>query len=356
MSMASKSILLESGTNEVEILEFVLDGQPFGVNVLKIQAIEQYDPSRVTRIQLCHEAVVGTLLFRDSCITLVDLAREMDTVRPGVDHEIQAAVDKVTAPELSEALPAPVNEDADTASGTEEEPPTRLVLVMEFNDVKTAFLVDGVNRIHRTSWESIHSLSPFLSSVESKFTGSLQIEDREILLVDMEKVVAEILPGGMDINLVVEDPDHPLAQRRADQVIFLAEDSAIISAKVVGELKKGNYQKVRTFPNGRECYEAISALVVKARQEGRPVQDDLSGVISDIEMPVMDGLAMCRNIKESLNLTHIPVIMFSSLINDQVARKCEKVGADDFISKPQFNKLIELLDRHCLNEEPSPTA
>ncbi len=354
--MATDSILLESGTNEVEILEFVLGGQPFGVNVLKIQAIEQFDPSRVTHIQLCHDAVVGTLLFRDNCITLVDLAREMDTVMPMGDHEIQAAVDTVTAPELSESLPMPVDEDAVTASGTEEEPPTRLVLVMEFNDLKTAFLVDGVNRIHRTSWESINSLSPFLSTVESKFTGSLQIENREILLVDMEKVVAEILPGGMDINLVVEDPDHPLAQRRADQVIFLAEDSAIIAAKVEGELKKGNYQKVRTFPNGRECLEAISTLVEKAKQEGRPVQDYLSGVISDIEMPVMDGLAMCRNIKESLNLTDIPVIMFSSLINDQVVRKCEKVGADDFISKPQFNKLIELLDRHCLKEEPSPTA
>ena len=343
--MANDGILLESGTNEVEILEFVLGDQPFGVNVLKIQAIEQFDPGRVTRIHLAHPSVVGTLLFRDSCITLVDLTREMDPVMADLDPDIQRAVDAVAGGDLASTLPSPVEKPA-TADPADA--PTRLVLVMEFNDLKTAFLVDGVNRIHRMSWESINPLNAFLSSTDSKFTGSLQIEGREILLVDMEKVVTEILPGGMDTNLVPESTDHPLAAARARLPIFLAEDSTIIAEKVKKELARGNYLQVKTFPNGRECYDAIARLAEQAKAEDRPVKELLGALISDIEMPMMDGLALCRNLKQTLQIRDVPVIMFSSLINEQIARKCEDVGANDFISKPQFARLVELLDHHCL--------
>ena len=349
--MANDGILLESGTNEVEILEFVLGGQPFGVNVLKIQAIEQFNPERVTQIQFAHPSVVGTLLFRESCITLVDLTREMDSTfsqEPQDTAEIDQAVAEIATEELVASTPSPVAEGQESTAKTEEESPVKLVLVMEFNDLKTAFLVNGVNRIHRVSWESISPLSAFLSSTDSKFTGSLQIEGREILLVDMEKVVTEILPGGMDTNPVLEASGHPLAAARAELPVFLAEDSTIISNRVKEELARGHYRQVKSFPNGKECYEAIVKLVEQAKAEDRPITDLLGAVISDIEMPMMDGLAMCRNIKETLQIKNVPVIMFSSLINDQIARKCEDVGANDFISKPQFARLVELLDEHCL--------
>jgi two-component system chemotaxis response regulator CheV len=349
--MANDGILLESGTNEVEILEFVLGGQHFGVNVLKIQAIEQFDPARVTHIQLCHPSVVGTLLFRDNCITLVDLGKEMDSddfAPQDTDCEVQQAIEQVTTPELVEKTPQPVAQADGEPGAGDEEPAVRLVLVMEFNDLKTAFLVDGVNRIHRVSWEAISPLSAFLSSTDSKFTGSLQIEGREILLIDMEKVVTEILPGGMDTNLVPESTGHPLAQSRSQLPIFLAEDSSVISAKVKDELTRGNYVQVKSFPNGRECYDAVARLAEQAKAEGGNVSDHLGAIISDIEMPMMDGLALCRNVKQTLQVKDVPVIMFSSLINDQIARKCEDVGADDFISKPQFAKLVDLLDKHCL--------
>jgi two-component system chemotaxis response regulator CheV len=351
--MANDGILLESGTNEVEILEFVLGDQPFGVNVLKIQAIEQFDPERVTHIQFSHPSVVGTLLFRESCITLVDLTKEMEACDfpTELDPDIAQAVEMVASDELIASIPSPVSQAGQPDSpSSEEEPPVKLVLVMEFNDLKTAFLVDGVNRIHRVSWESINPLSAFLSTTDSKFTGSLQIEGREILLVDMEKVVTEILPGGMDTNLVPDSSDHPLAQARASVPVFLAEDSSVISAKVKSELMRGSYAQVRAFPNGRECYEAIVEVTEKAKAEGRPVTDYLGAIISDIEMPMMDGLALCRNVKQTLQIKDVPVIIFSSLINDQIARKCEDVGANDFISKPQFAKLVELLDNHCLQQ------
>ncbi len=347
--MANNGILLESGTNEVEILEFVVSGQPFGVNVLKIQAIEQYDPTRVTQIQLSHPSVVGTLLFRENCITLIDLTAEMEDLVPDQESDVNTAVNSVIMPEMVAAATHTGDEDR----GQSDPTGNKLTLVMEFNNMKTAFLVDGVNRIHRVSWESIKPLSPFLASTDSKFTGSMQIQEREILIVDMEKVVTEILPKGQDL-FSIEEATGPLVDERAKVQIFLAEDSAIIRDKVREELAKANYVNLRTFPNGLECFKAISAIKEQAQVDGVAVSSIVGGLISDIEMPQMDGLALCKNIKENLHVKDLPVIMFSSLINEQIARKCEDVGSDAYITKPQFRELVQLLDELVLKMEPEP--
>ncbi len=342
--MANNGILLESGTNEVEILEFVVNGQPFGVNVLKIQAIEQFDPERVTQIQLSHPSVVGTLLFRENCITLVDLSLEMENEiasdASGDEQVIQAVETAIS------------NNNSETSNGQSDPTGNKLILVMEFNSMKTAFLVDGVNRIHRMSWESISPLSPFLASTESKFTGSMQIEEREILIVDMEKVVTEILPKGQDTFAVSDSDESPVRSQRAEATIYLAEDSAVIRDKVVKELARANYTDLKTFPNGLACYEAIKAVKKQSVTDDKPITNYFKGLISDIEMPAMDGLALCKNMKESLGIKNIPVIMFSSLINEQIARKCEDVGADSYITKPQFTELVKLLDQFVLGVEP----
>lgn len=321
--MATASILLESGTNEVEVLEFVLGGQSFGVNVLKIQAIEQYDPQRVTRIHLAHPSVIGTLRFRDHCLTMIDLGKEMD------------------APEPVAAL------DADGQPVNGEGAATRLVLVMEFNQLKTAFLVHGVRRIHRVSWEAINPLSPYLGSSDSKFTGSLQIEGREILLVDMEKIVTEILPSSQFQHSVAAGVEADLAASRGSRTVLLAEDSAVLRKRVAEELNRGGYTTVRTFANGRECHDELTRLAAAAEAAGRPLGESVAALISDIEMPAMDGLALCRWVKQTRQTAELPVIMFSSLINEQIAAKCRAVGADAYISKPQFTELVNLLDQHC---------
>ena len=350
--MSNNGILLESGTNEVEILEFELGGQPFGVNVLKIQAIEQYDPARVTQIQLSHEAVVGTLLFRDACITLVDLDKELETSDRPETVEVAAideAVDEIVG-DGPEAEPADIEEfdEAPSETANPRSEGGRLVLVMEFNNLKTAFLVDSVNRIHRVSWESITPLSPFLSNADTKFTGSLAIENREILLVDMEKVVTEILPRGQNQFAVEEDKENPRYARRAGVKVMLAEDSGVIREKLAHELTHGNYSDLELFADGKACLNRIQDLAEQARSEGKQLSDVVGALISDIEMPAMDGLALCRNIKENLGAADLPVIMFSSLINDQIARKCDAVGANAYVTKPQFTELVDLLDKFCL--------
>ena len=246
--MAKEGILLESGTNEVELLEFILDGQSLGVNVLKIQAIEQFDPSRITHIQLADPSVVGTLLFRDHCVTMVDLAEHLRETRT-VPVPEPAAGDRDVVDEIGEL----VEESAESAENPPHPeagstPDNKLVLVMEFNDRMNAFLVDGVNRIHRVSWGDISPMSPYLNRAGNKFTGSIQIDDREILIVDMEKIVTEILPTERLAGSVVADPSHPHFHRREELTIFLAEDSSVIRDRVEKELAKANYTRVISLP------------------------------------------------------------------------------------------------------------
>lgn len=327
--MAREGILLESGTNEVEILEFLIQGQGYGVNVAKTQAIEQFHPENLTTMPMAPESLAGMFLFRGRTLPLLDLGAELGIRQPGRWKQAETAE-------------APPEEPA------EEPHDQQIVLVMEFNGITTAALVDGVNRIHRISWGEISALSNMLGGENAAFTGSVNIEGREILIVDMERIVAEIIPTACLQNVTEEQLASPQAESRGDVRIFLAEDSNSIRSMMVGTLQKGGYTNIREFDNGQSCYDAILQAVTDCQADGKPIGDALSILVSDIEMPQMDGLTLCRSVKNSATTGEVPVVMFSSLINEQMAAKCRSVKADDYISKPQIAELIELIDKHCL--------
>ncbi|MFP4053130.1 MAG: chemotaxis protein [Phycisphaerae bacterium] len=322
-SMAKEGILLETGTNEVEILEFDLGGQGFGVNVLKIQAIEQYDPERVTHLQTARPSLVGVFMFRGNTVPLVDLGAELGVATRKSDEP-----------------------DEDQADSTFE---NRIVLVLEFNGVTSSVVVDGVNRIHRISWDQLSPLSTVFADQQGAFTGSVNIDDSEILIVDMEKIVAEILPHTGQVLPESEPTEHPRSSDRGDVKIVLAEDSGTIRRMLLDVLKKDGYTNVRDFDNGKSAHEQILQIIQQSQQDGRDLSEYLNMVITDIEMPQMDGLTLCKEIKTKVGLHAVPVMMFSSMINEQMARRCESVGADAYISKPQFGKLVEMVDRLCLD-------
>ncbi len=350
---ARDGILLESGTNEVEILEFALDGQGFGVNVLKVQAIEQFDPRKVTAIQLAHPAVIGSYQYRDRVVTLVNLGKELRVHAPDED-----VLDAVEAAAVDAALAAVPSIERPTAAvmaapdiATRERPATsspRIVLVLEFNERTTGFLVDGVNRIHRISWNAISPLSPYLAAVQTKFTGSLSVEGREILVVDMERILADILPATSRDLRGEAATDESLRQRRAEVRLLLAEDSATIRSVLAAEFARAGYERLSAYDNGANCLGAVSELCAAARAAGRDPASQVGVIVSDIEMPQLDGLTLCRRIKSDLGLAAVPVILFSSLINEQIARKCQAVGADAYLSKPRFQELVAVVDRHAL--------
>ncbi len=321
--MAKDGILLESGTNEVEILEFHLRGQSFGVNVLKIQAIEQYEKKRVTAMPLAHPSVAGMFLFRDHTVPLIDLGTELNIEQlPPAEDDQQDAVEQ------------------------------RIVLIMEFNGMTNAFVVDGVNRIHRIGWDQISPLSPMIAESSAEFTGSVNIEKREILIVDIEKVVAQIFPAARMEYMGEEEVHHPKESSRPDVKILLAEDSSAIRAMITSVLEKSGYSQLACFGNGKDAYEQIVEYKQRAEAEGCGIDRFLTAVVTDIEMPQMDGLTLCRNIKTVLGLPNMPVMMFSSLLNDQTAEKCRAVGADGWISKPSINEMVAMIDSLCLESIP----
>lgn len=328
--MANDGILLESGTNEVEILEFMLCGQSFGLNVAKTQAIEQFDPARLTAIPMTPPGILGMLLFRNRTLPLMDLADVLGMDQPKVEDRNWEMDEETTAKQ-----------------------DRQIVLVMEFNNTTSAVLVDAVNRIHRISWDQIAPLSAALAHDSTTFTGSVHIEKREILILDMEKIMSEVMPEACIRSLGYDQLYHVREADRADVKIVLAEDSNAIRSMIEHVLQQGNYQQIRSFDNGQSAKDYIWEIVERAREKGGSISDELTMLISDIEMPRMDGLTLCRQIKESPELKQIPVVLFSSLINEQMAAKCRSVGADGYISKPQIGELIQLIDQFCLGEKPA---
>ena len=311
--MANQEILLESGTNEMELLTFLLGDQPFGMNVVKVQAIVQFDSSSVSKIPEAPAALLGMMLYRNKTLPLIDLF-------------------------------AALNMQTTTASERQ------IVIVTEFNNVVSGFKVDGVERINRISWDAFIPVGDFIGSSSASIIGSVNLDEKEVLVIDLEHILAEIIPGmaleeATDKILGIEN-----RQSRENMRIMFAEDSTIIRNRLVRILRDSGFSNVKAFSNGKDAYNALSAINGKAGLKG-PRQDDLPHVIvSDIEMPKMDGLTFCRKIKGDTGLSQIPFIVFSSLINEQMVLKCKSVGADSYITKPETNKLVSMLDEICLQD------
>ncbi|MDH5637912.1 MAG: chemotaxis protein [Nitrospinota bacterium] len=314
-----QQILTESGTNEVEIIEFLLGRQSFGINVSKVREIVSFDRSSVTAVPEAYHSVIGMLLLRENTLPLVDLKKHM-------------SLPNYAATDLRQ-----------------------VVLVCEFNKMVNGFLVDGVRQIHRCSWDQIIPLSPFLSYFKPGITSSITLDDQNVLMVDLEHIMVDIYPETKLVysEEVVEDHNLDIAKRhheREETHLIFAEDSPIVRQSVKKVTEQAGYNNMTVFDNGEDTYHEIQKMAEKARARGVGIGEYVTAVLTDIEMPRMDGLTLCRKIKEELRLTHLPVIMFSSLINDQMINKCKSVGADGWADKLQVEELIHVLDKFCVED------
>ncbi len=305
MSDANK-ILLETGTNEMELLAVIIDDQYFGMNVAKVQSIQQYDEKLITSIPATVPAISGMFLYRGNTIPLIDLAAILDKKSP------------------------PPSEDS-----------KEIIVITEFNNSTNSFKVQGVNQIYRLSWEKLAPLNEMVGNT-SYITGSVFIDDHEILVLDLEHILATLFP-----QLTLEDVNEELLQQqqtiKRDQLkIVFAEDSSIIRKGVVKALTNSGYTNINEFENGKLAHDFIFNNKEEYSQDSKHTV-----LISDIEMPVMDGLSLCKTVKTDNELKDIHVIMFSSLINKPMIVKCKSIGADNYVTKPEINKLIGLLDDFC---------
>ena len=306
--MARGDILLESGTNEVEIAEFELAGQKFGINVAKIREFIPLKGLGISHLPQSPPALDGMFLLRGRSIPLINLERHLDLPKKETQGE-------------------------------------KVVVVVEFNNMVSAYVADAINQIHRVSWDEFKPLSLGMGVDSSAVTGSINRNDNEILVLDMEHIVGEIFPTTI-VNYDHERLVHsPKPEHRSQVRVYFAEDSAIIRTQVTKILKTLELASVKVFENGEAAFQAVQKET-EADEASRELPNLL---ITDIEMPRMDGLTLCRKVKKDLNLD-IPVIMFSSLINEQMAAKCRAVGAEAYVSKPETEKLIALIDDLTLRQ------
>jgi two-component system chemotaxis response regulator CheV len=292
-------ILLESGTNELEILEFRIGNNYYGINVAKIREILSYQEP--TPIPNADPRIEGVFMPREEIISIIDLAKVLNMPK---------------SPDSSRDM----------------------YIVTNFNKLKTAFHVHSVEGIHRVSWKDIIKPDSTVNTAGSGMaTGIVKIDDRLIIELDFERIVAEINP---ESGLKVSDVDRMMGRTRNESPIYIAEDSALLSKMLVNCLEHAGFVNVDVSFNGQECWNKLCKL----KAEGT-LQKKVSCVITDIEMPQMDGHHLTKLIKTDEEMQTLPVIIFSSLINDEMKRKGESLGADAQLSKPEIGELVEAIDR-----------
>jgi two-component system, chemotaxis family, chemotaxis protein CheV len=309
---ANKGILLESGTNELEIIELYIDEEGggyrgyYGVNVAKVIEIISM-PLQVHKPPNAANFVVGVFNHRGKVILLIDLALWL-----GKDR-------------------------------LKEKPP--IVVITEFNNVTSAFLVSGVTRIHRTSWANIKPLDTYLQRFTEAVTGMILLENRTVLMLDLERIIGELDPR-LAVPLLQEDIDEavvPVALSTAIQYplkVLHADDSGMIRRATKKLLEEKKEFIVTSVVDGREAWEYLEDLKKKVAAHNKPVTDFLDIILSDIEMPGMDGYHLCQRVKSDVDLRRLPVVLFSSLITDKLRHKGESVGADGQLTKPSPAELV----------------
>ncbi len=296
-------ILMESGTNELEVLEFTVSGYSYGINVAKIKEIIPYQP--VTPVPNAHPSIEGLFMPRDIMITAIDLRNCLQR-------------------------------------GASE--PGGLFIVTNFNNLDIAFHVDSVVGIHRVSWSEIIKPNVTVATAdESISTGIIKINEKLVIILDFEKILSDINP---ETGLRIEEIDHiEKNSKRGEMPILIVEDSILLNKMIVESLKKAGYYQLIHTSNGEEAFEILEDLKKKGT-----LSKEVKCVITDIEMPIMDGHRLTKLIKSDEELKDIPVVIFSSLVNDEMRKKGEALGADAQLSKPEIGDLVHLIDGLLLND------
>ena len=290
-------ILLENGTNEFEVLEFTLNNNSYGINVAKIKEIITYQP--ITPVPNSHPSIEGIFMPRDAMITAIDLKNCLQL-------------------------------------GKSE--PGGLFIITNFNKLDIAFHVDSVVGINRVFWSDIIKPNATVNVADAGVaTGIIKIHDKLIIVLDFEKVVTDINP---ETGLKVADIEALGERKRSDVPILVAEDSPLLNKLIVECLKKAGYDNLIHTENGQQAYDVIQ----QCKNEGT-LKEHVQCIITDIEMPMMDGHRLTKLVKSDDETKDIPIIIFSSLVNDEMKKKGESLGADAQLSKPEIGNLVRIVDR-----------
>lgn len=289
------------GRNRLELLLFRLGHrQRFGINVFKVREVIKCPP--LTRAPQAHPVIRGIANMRGQTITIMD---------------------------LSLAVGKPAIEDMENS----------FIIVAEYNRHVQGFLVDGVDKIVNMNWEEIKPPPKGMGNV-SFLTAVTEVDNELIEIIDVEKVMADVLGFSDHIDeAVTSSTDKEEVQNKH---VLVIDDSGLARKQIIKVLEQMNIAYTQAT-NGKEGYDI---LLKWAEETDIPISEKCSLVLSDVEMPVMDGYTLTKNIKEHPVLSSLKVMLHSSLsgaFNESMVRK---VGADDFIAKYDATELADRVLGH----------
>lgn len=298
--ISSKEILLESGANDFGILEFKIDGNSFGINVAKVQEIMKYCP--VKPMQKSHSDVEGIFKPRDIVITVIDLARHLGLQPSGhTDQDV--------------------------------------FIITNFSRESYAFHVHEVVGINRISWTNLQKPDEIIyGNSDGIATAIAEYDNRLITVLDFEKVIADINP---DSTIRISDIDQLGSRTENNAPLLVVEDSMMLSRMVTEALTKAGYTNIGRVKNGEEAWN----LLLELKQSGKSIKDVVSCIITDVEMPLMNGHRLIKLIKEDEVLNQIPIVIFSSLTDTHLENTGRELGAAGQFSKRDIIPLIEFVDK-----------
>ncbi len=295
--LLDKEILLESGTNELEVLVFKVAGYTFGINVAKVR--EVLPTASITSLPKAHPSIRGVFKLRNQVIPCVSL----------MDH-------------------LGITPDSDQCEAT--------MILTDLNQQQTAFLVDEVERIHRLSWKNILAVPALDALASTPVTALARCDERLIVMLDFEKILDDVTEQYFRTDEVA----NPMGLPREKLRLLLAEDSPTVRQAISSTLSASGYRNLTFFENGAEAWAWISERIEATGQ----VADVGDLLICDVEMPQVDGFHLTRKIKEHPVLKQIPVLLYSSIITPDNRKKGNAVGADAQVAKPELKEVVRLAD------------
>lgn len=307
--LLDKEILLESGTNELELLVFSVADYTFGINVAKVREVLPW--KEITRLPKAHPSICGVFKLREHVIPCVSLGRHLG---------IKA-----------------YSEDSEST-----------IILTDFNQQQTAFIVDSVDRIYRLSWENILAVPGLDALSQTPVTALARHNERLIVMLDFEMMLDNVTSQFFRTDAV----DNPLGLPRENCRILLAEDSPTVREAIGMTLRNSGYTQVEIFENGGEAWKSIQE---KFSKRGR-VEDVADIIISDVEMPQIDGFHLTKLIKEHKELAKLPVLLYSSIVTPDNHKKGQIVGADAQVSKPELARVVEIVDELITKYQQSRRA
>jgi two-component system chemotaxis response regulator CheV len=285
-------------------MEFTIGKNSFGINVAKITEIMQYKPIR--RMPHAHPSIEGVFQPRNSIITVFNLVKYMGF--------------------------------------TEREDKSRdMFMITGFNNLHVAFHVHTVEGIHRIKWSDIEK--PSGAGEDGISTGIAKVNGKLITIIDFEKIVSDVSP---ETGIQISEIDALGPRERSEKPVITADDSGLLRKMIYQALTSAGYTNIKSFSDGKETWDYLISLRDEANAQNVPIESKVAAVISDIEMPQMDGHHLTKRIKSDKTLGKIPVILFSSLIDDAMQVKGKELGATAQLSKPEIGNLVTLLDKYIL--------